>query len=200
MISEGVVVSAYSSGELVALQAESGRLLWGDTLGSAVKTRASSIFGGIACDPIVQDGVVVVISTNGALQASALANGRPLWQAEIGGHDTPWSAGNTLFVLSDTHDVAALLKRDGRIRWANSLAVKDKRDTTRDITPALYGPILAGNAVLVLDAKGVLTTFKPEDGTVLGTYDLAPGAAAAPIVANGALYVITRDAQLYRYR
>ncbi len=200
ILKDGTVIAAYSSGELVALNADTGRLLWGDTLGASVKTRAASIFNGIACDPIVQDGVVVVISASGQLQASALENGRPLWQAAVGGHNTPWSAGNVLFVLSDTHDVAALMKRDGAIRWATSLAVRDKRDATRDITPALYGPILAGNAVLALDVKGVLTTFKPQDGKILGTYDLASGAATAPIVANGALYFVTENAQLYRYR
>jgi outer membrane protein assembly factor BamB len=200
VIKDGVVITAYSSGELFALNAESGSVIWSDTLGGSIKTRASAVFSGIAADPIVQDGVVVVVTTNGEMQASALANGRPLWQSKIGGHATPWSAGNVLYVLSDTHDVAAVFKRDGLIRWATSLAVADKRDATKDITPALYGPILAGNAVLVLDAKGMLTTFKPEDGKVINSYELAEGTVTAPIVANGALYIITRDATLYRYR
>lgn len=200
VISNNAVVASYSSGEVVALDATTGRLAWGDALGAGVKTRASSIFTGVACDPIVQDGVVVTISTSGEFMASALATGRPLWQAPIGGHLTPWSAGNALFVLSDTHDLAAVLKRDGSVRWAHSLAVADKRDATRDVTPALYGPILAGNAVLVLDAKGVLSTFKPEDGTPLSTYELAEGAATPPIVANGALYYLTDDGTLYQYR
>jgi hypothetical protein len=70
-----------------------------------------------------------------------------------------------MFVLSDTHDIAAIFKKDGAIRWAHSLAEFDPRDATRDITPALYGPILAGNAVLVLDANGTLSTFKPADAS-----------------------------------
>jgi outer membrane protein assembly factor BamB len=102
-------------------------------------------------------------------------------------------------VLSDTHDIAALFKKDGSIRWAQSLAVSDPRDATRDITPALYGPILAGNAVLVLDAKGMMTAFKPQDGAILGTYSLASGTVTAPLITNGALYIITRDARLHRY-
>ncbi len=199
VISDGIVVAPYSSGEIVAIRAESGNVIWSDTLGGSIKTRANAIFNGIDADPVVQEGVVVALSAAGELQASALANGRPLWQKRIGGHATPWSAGNVLFVLSDTHDIAAVLKKDGAIRWAQSLAVADKRDATRDVTPALYGPILAGNAVLVLDEKGILTAFKPQDGTRIDSYELAPETVTAPLVVNGALYYITRDARLYRY-
>ena len=199
VISGGMVIAAYSSGEVFCLRAETGSVVWTDTLGATIKTRASAVFNGIDADPIVQDGVVVVVSTSGEMQASALANGRPLWQKRIGAHNTPWSAGNALFVLSDTHDVAALFKRDGQVRWSQSLSTSDERDATKDTTPALFGPILAGNAVLVLDNKGVLTTFKPLTGERIGTYELAPNTATTPIIANGALYYVTRDAVLYRY-
>lgn len=199
VIADGVVVSAYSSGELFAIRAESGNVIWSDTLGSTVKTRASAIFSGIDADPLVQEGVVVAVSATGEIQASALLNGRPLWQKRVGSHTTPWSAGNAIFVLSDTHDLAALFKGNGSIRWATSLAQHDPRDATRDITPALYGPILAGNAVLVLNAHGTLSAFKPQDGSALNTYDLARDPVSAPIIANGALYYVTQNAKLYRY-
>jgi len=199
VINNGVVVSAYSSGEIFAIRAETGNVIWNDTLGASIRTRASAIFSGIDADPIVGEDVVVAISASGEIQASALANGRPLWQKRIGGHNSPWSAGNVLFVLTDTQDLAAIFKKDGTVRWSHSFAVFDKRDATRDITPALYGPILAGNAVLVLDSTGVLTTIKPQDGTVLNKYDIAEGAVNAPLVVNGALYVVTRDAKLHRY-
>jgi outer membrane protein assembly factor BamB len=199
VIVDDTVIAAYSSGEIFALRAESGSVIWNDALGGSIKTRASAVFNGIDADPVVNEGVVVAISSAGEMQASALLNGRPLWQKRIGGHATPWSAGNAMFVLSDTHDVAAIFKKDGSIRWSQSLAIADKRDATRDITPALYGPILAGNAVFVLDEKGTLTAFKPTDGSVIDSYELAPNTVTAPLVTNGAMYIVTKDARLYRY-
>lgn len=196
VISEGILVAAYSSGELFALRAETGNVLWSDTLTSDIRTRASAVFSGIDADPIVQDGVVVVTSASGVMQASALLNGRPLWQQRVGSHQMPWSAGNALFVISATHDVAAILKRDGLVRWAGSLA---QNDGFKDTTPAMYGPILAGNALMVLDATGLLLTFKPEDGTHLGDYELAADPVTAPIIAGGAMYYVTRDARLHKY-
>jgi outer membrane protein assembly factor BamB len=199
VISDGIVIAAYSSGEIFAIRVESGSVLWNDTLSSTNKTDAAAIFSGIDADPIVQDGVVVVTTASGEMQASALLNGRPLWQQRVGAHTTPWSAGNAMFVLSDTHDLAAILKRDGGIRWATSLATHDERDKNKDTTPALYGPILAGNAVLVLDRDGNLSTFKPQDGTRLSSFELAGGVASMPIIANGALYYVSMDAKLHKY-
>ena len=197
VVSEGIVVAAYSSGEVFAIRAETGSVLWTDTLTSGVRTNASAVFSGIDADPIVQDGVVVVTSASGQMQASALLNGRPLWQQRIGAHMTPWSAGNALFVLSDTHDVAALFKRNGMVRWSESLTERDH--INKDITPPLFGPILAGNAVMVISGAGELLTFRPQDGKRLGTYDVADELASAPVIADGALFAISKDATLHKY-
>jgi outer membrane protein assembly factor BamB len=91
--------------------------------------------------------------------------------------------------------LAALLKRDGSVRWAISLAPEKKQQEPR----VLYGPILAGNALLVLDAEGTLTTYKPDTGQKLGSFELTSRIASSPVIANGALYVMTKDARLYKY-
>jgi outer membrane protein assembly factor BamB len=197
VVSEGIVISAYSSGELFALRAETGSVLWTDTIVSDIKTNAAAVFSGIDADPIVQDGVVVVTSASGEMQASALLNGRPLWQQHIGAHTTPWPAGNAVFVLASTHDLVAIFKRSGLIRWSDSLTEKDM--TNKDITPPLFGPILAGNAVMVVTGNGELRTFRPQDGTRLGTYEIADGVATDPVVAEGALFLISKDATLHKY-
>ena len=198
VISDSIVIACYSSGEVFAIRLDTGSVLWSDTLANSARTKASAVFSGIDADPIVQDGVVVVTSS-GEMQASALLNGRPLWQQHIGAHSTPWSAGNALYVLSDTHDIAALMKRDGSVRWATSLAVKDKRDANKDITPPLYGPILSANTVIIMDGNGNLISFKPTTGERVGSFELAKDIVTAPVIANGALYLITKDAKLHKY-
>lgn len=197
VVSEGIVIAAYSSGEVFAIRAETGSVLWSDTVSSGLRTNASAVFSGIDADPIVQDGVVVLTSASGQMQASALLNGRPLWQQRAGAHMTPWPAGNALFVLTDTDDIAALFKRDGKVRWSRSLTVKDYSDI--DITPPLFGPILAGNAVVVVSGEGELMTFRPQDGTPLHTYELGTEFGSPPVIAGGALYLVSKDATLHKY-
>ena len=196
VISDGIVIAAYSSGEVFALRLDTGSVLWSDTLSAGVRTKAAAAFSGIDADPVVQEGVVVLASASGAMQASALANGRPLWQQHIGAHRTPWSSGNAVFVLTDTNDVAAVLKRDGAVRWATSLAVEKNG---KDETPALFGPIVSANAVLVVSADGTLTSLRTANGEVAQTFPLASGIVSPPVIVNGALYVLTKDAVLHRY-
>ncbi|MFZ4125898.1 MAG: PQQ-binding-like beta-propeller repeat protein [Rickettsiales bacterium] len=197
VISEGVVVSAYSSGELVALRLTSGAVIWADSVSSPIKTRAAAAFSGIDADPLVQDGVVYVVSTGGVMMANALLNGRPLWSQRIAAHQTPWAAGNALFLLTDDHEVAALFKRDGTVRWVSSLKQTDRG---RDITPKLFGPMLAGNAIVVVDDDGSFVALSPRTGKKLRVLDVPDGIATAPIVANGVLYLVTENATLHAFK
>lgn len=197
VVSDGIVITCYSSGEVFALRSETGNVLWSDTLASADKTNASAVFNGIDADPIVQDGVVVVTSASGQMQASALLNGRPLWQQKIGTHTTPWSAGNAVFALSTTHDLVAIFKRNGAVRWSQSLAKLDERN--KDITPLLYGPIVAGNAVLVITGDGEMRTFNVREGKPMGVYPLADGVGSAPVIADGALYLVSKNGKLHKF-
>jgi outer membrane protein assembly factor BamB len=197
IMSEGVIISAYSSGEIVALRLNSGSVIWADSISSPIKTHAAAAFSGIDADPLVQDGVVYVVSAGGVMMANALLNGRPLWAQRIAAHQTPWAAGNALFVLTDQHEVAALFKRDGAVRWVNSLKQTDRG---RDITPKLFGPLLAGNAIVVVDNDGSFIAFSPRTGKKLRVLDIPDGVSTSPIVADGILYLVTDDATLHAFK
>jgi len=197
VILDEVVVAAYSSGELVALRLDTGAPLWSDTLINPERTRASDVFTGIDADPVVADGMVYAISTSGMMVGNALLNGRTFWQQKIDGHDTPWLAGNMLYLLSTKHQLVGVSRAKGKVIWAQNLA---RFDELQDITPPLFGPVLAGNAVIVVTGDGELITFRPRDGKKLKTYDIASDVAAPPIVVDGTLYLITRDAQVVAYR
>lgn len=197
VIAEDTVISAYSSGELNALRLSTGSPIWGDALVNPERTRASDVFTGIDADPVVKDSIVYAISTSGMMVANALLNGRPIWQQKISGHDTPWVVGNMIYVLTDKHQLVALSRRDGSVVWVKNLA---RTDDGQDVTPTLYGPILAGNAVIVFNDDGELTTFRPRDGKIFATYDIEDGLAAPPVIAEGTLFMVTRSARIVAYR
>lgn len=197
VIAEDTVISAYSSGELNALRLSAGTPIWGDALVNPERTRASDVFTGIDADPVVKDSIVYAISTSGMMVANALLNGRPIWQQKISGHDTPWVVGNMIYLLTDKHQLVALSRRDGSVVWVRNLA---KTEDGLDVTPILYGPILAGNAVIVFNNEGELTTFRPRDGKLFATYDIEDGLAATPVIAEGTLFMVTRSARIVAYR
>jgi outer membrane protein assembly factor BamB len=104
-----------------------------------------------------------------------------------------------MYVISTSNDIAAVLKRDGSIRWATPLETDPKGNPNTTAQKAYYGPILSANAILVMGGDGTLTSYKPTTGEKIGSIDLASDIVTSPIVANGAMYVMTKGATLYKY-
>ena len=52
---------------------------------------------------------------------------------------------------------------------------------------------------MVVDHNGQLQTFKPDTGERLRTFELARHIVTSPIIAGGAMYVVTKNATLHKY-
>jgi outer membrane protein assembly factor BamB len=65
---------------------------------------------------------------------------------------------------------------------------------------AHFGPIMAGNRLVVASSDGQLRSFDPTSGALLGSVALPGGAASAPAIANGVLYVVNKNGQLLAFR
>ena len=65
---------------------------------------------------------------------------------------------------------------------------------------AQYGPVLAGGRLFVSSSDGILRSFDPASGNLVGHAEIPGGAASAPVVAGGTLYVTGRDGNLHAFR
>ena len=88
-VDSGIVVSPYSSGELVAMRVETGRVLWSDSLTAVRRTDVVSSLAHIRGRPIIDRGRVIAISHGGAMAAVDLRSGQRLWEKDIGGQESP---------------------------------------------------------------------------------------------------------------
>lgn len=197
VIAEGLVFVAYSSGELFALRLETGRPVWADTVSSVNRTSALSGFSGINADPMVQDGVVYTVGATGGMIASAVLNGRPLWQQDIASIVTPWGSGNMLFAMTVRHELAGMFKRDGEVAFRVELGETD--NLGRDTTPKIFAPIVLNGDICVLNEDGLLRCYDPATAKATRSEELESDIAAPPVVAGGALYLITSDGTLHQY-
>lgn len=195
-----VVVAPYSSGEVAALRVENGRAVWADTLASPsalVETLAA--FNDIVGSPAIDRGVVFAIGQGGPLVAIDLRTGGRVWQREVAGRDMPWIAGDFLFVTTGDGEVLCLSRGDGAIRWVRPLP--RFADPEEHDDPLFWtGPILAGGRLIVLGSDGAALSISPDDGSVLGRFDLPGGTHLPPVVADGTLFVLTEGAKLVALR
>ena len=198
-VKQGVVVAAFSSGELVALKAETGRILWSDSLGSVRRTAEISSLAHIRGRPIIDRGLVIAISHGGLVTAIDLRTGQRVWDREIGGKESPWVAGDFIFLISNDSALICLSRKDGRIVWVSQLPRwTDEKDKYGAIN--WTGPILVSDRLIVAGSHGQALAVSPYSGRFMGEIEMPDKISVPPIAAQGSVFFLTDDADLVAYR
>jgi outer membrane protein assembly factor BamB len=195
----GVLVVAYSTGELFGLRASSGAELWSDYLSRAGRTSAVAQISDIRAAPVIDRGRVIAVSNSGRMVALNVLNGSRLWEQRIASIQTPWVSGNHVYVVTTDSVLACLSRADGRVRWARSVPRwEDPEDQEGLITWS--GPVLAGDRLILAGSNRDLLSISPYSGDLLGKVRMPDAVSVTPIVARNTLYVFTDDADLIALR
>ncbi len=197
--SDGLVVAGFGSGELATLHAESGTAVWTDTLAATIGGSSIADFAAIRGLPVVGDGRVYAIGMGGLAVAVDLPSGRRLWEREASGEDSPWAAGSWLFIVTLEQKIGAVNRDDGRVAWVTELPRWENPEKEKDpIT--WYGPLLAGDRLVVAGTNRRALAVSPYTGEILGQQDLSGAASLGPVVAGGTVFVVTDDGRLLALR
>ncbi|NOZ42606.1 MAG: PQQ-binding-like beta-propeller repeat protein [Alphaproteobacteria bacterium] len=193
------VISAYSSGEIYAMRVENGRVLWTDTLSTQGRLTAMATLRDVDGDPVVYDGKLYAIGHSGRMVAIDLRSGVRIWEQNIGSSNTPWVAGEYIYVVTNDGQVVCLTRRTGEVRWVRQLE-KFKDPDRRKEAVWWHGPVLAGDRLIVTSSHGYALSLSPYDGSLISGVEMPDGLEMAPIVVNKTLYFLTRDAELIAMR
>jgi outer membrane protein assembly factor BamB len=194
-----VVLAPYSSGELVALRLDNGRVVWSDQLIRSSSVTPLATLSEIRGHPVIDRGLVFAISHSGRMVAIELRSGRRIWDRNIGGLETPWVAGDFIFLVTSQSELICLARRSGRIKWVVQLPPFEDEEERED--PIYWsGPVLVSNRLLLTASNGQAIAISPYTGELLGRIALPDGSFIPPIVAGGAIYIFTDNADLIAYR
>ena len=195
---DGTIVCGFGSGELVALRADSGSLAWTDSL-AAIRGRNSVLdLSAIRGLPLIENNVVYAVGVGGLMLALDLRSGRRLWERDIGGQNTPWLAGDWIFVLTLQQTLVCLDKVDGHVRWTSPLPRFE--NVTKQKDPIYWtGPMLAGKYLYLGGTTAKLIAVDAVNGAVVGQQDLPDNISVAPVAAMGRMFIITQDGTLSAY-
>lgn len=197
-VADQYVIVPYSSGELFALRADNGRSAWNDMLTRSGTNTALSELDDIAGRPVVDRDMVFAISHSGIMVAININTGDRVWSRDIGGIQTPWAAGDFIYVLTTESQLLCLSRKDGRVKWLAQLDRWTDADHNRPIVWS--GPVLISNRLILVSSDGYAVSVSPYTGRLTGRMEIPDGATIAPVVANGMLYFLTSDAQLVALR
>lgn len=189
-VAGGVAVLPHTTGELSAFSAGDGRLLWSEALASSDPLKGAANLNDIAARPVISDGQVYALAQSGRLAAFLASTGAQIWSQDISGNQTPWVAGEYVFILAGRKSLVAVQRSSGGVRWITDLPGSG----------VWSGPVIGGGRLIAVSSEGRLANISPQTGQVMSTMDIGSGVFIAPVIANGTIYLLTDDAKLIALR
>jgi len=198
-VSGETVIAPYTSGEIFALRVQNGQVGWSDVLSRSGQVTALSALDTIAGRPVIDRGVVYAVSQSGLMAAFSVNTGERLWSRDIGGIQTPWAAGEFVYVVDNNARVICLTRKEGKVRWIHQLPQYEDLENKKD--PIIWaGPVLVSDKLILVSSNGYAQALSPYDGKLTGRVEIPDGTTIAPVVANGIMYLYTSDAELVALR
>jgi outer membrane protein assembly factor BamB len=196
---EDLIIVPYSSGEVFGLRKINGRLAWEENLASTRSGGALPAMADIQGEPVIDGTRALIASHSGRIVALDTRSGRTVWETDVGSVQTPWVAGNSIFIVTPENQLVAMARDDGRVRWSAELPrYLDPDDKTE--TMSWVGPVLAGGKLWIASSEGEVKGLNPMDGKELTRFSVDGPVYLAPIAVGGSLYVLTDRGTLYAYR
>jgi outer membrane protein assembly factor BamB len=190
-----IAVVPFSSGEVLGVLARNGLQVWSTAVMGGrrglVRNQINDITGG----PVIDGDTVYASNQSGRTVSLDRLTGTRNWTLSEGSYGRVWPVATALFLLSDEGELVRVDAASGAIIWSVQLP-QYANPRKRRAAIAHYGPILAGGRLWVASGDGQVRAFSPDDGRPLGSVALPAGAAAAPAVAQGVMYVVSVDGQL----
>jgi len=197
--SRDVLIPVFSSGDIVAMRVENGSVAWTENLSTFSAQGGLSAISDIRGLPVIDKGLVIAISFGGRMVAIDERTGTRIWQRDIAGAETPWVAGNHLFVITTDNELVALGRDNGVIRWVSELPRYENMEKRKD-SVFWTGPLLAGERLIAVSSGGMMLEIEPIGGTMIRQTDIKKSVRIAPVIAGSTLYMLAEDGTLMAYR
>ncbi len=208
-ISNGTIVTGFASGELIAQGAANGTDVWTQALSQSSRNNALSEIRDIAGRPVIYRGDVFAVSHSGLFSAVDLRTGAPRWTLPVSSQNTPWPAGDVVYIVSETGQLICIARESGQVYWQQDLNAAPLVTTTRrgrvrkpkTPKPAFWsGPFMASNHLILVSSNGDMEQRDPHTGVLERSIKLGSAAMQPPIAAGDMLYLVTEKAELIAFR
>ncbi len=194
-----VVIAPFTSGELDAIRIQTGNSAWSDQLTRTGNFTPLANINAIAARPVIANGRVYAVSHSGRFVSIDLRTGERVWSANIASTQTPWVAGQFIYVVTVDAQLICLSARDGHIRWITQM--DQYRSERRQRGAIQYvGPVLVSDRLVVLTSEGRMQEYSPFTGEFIDDTRVGSTISLPPIVANKTLYILTDNARLSAFR
>jgi outer membrane protein assembly factor BamB len=158
------VIISYSSGLIVALNANSGESIWELNIGD-IREEGSGEDARISTDPLIYKGSMYLASNAGSIYKIDANNGNIIWTKNASDIVSMSIEGDHLFITNNARQVAAIDIHDSKIKWVGNLAAGSKNRPKPEffVTPFMVQDKLGNANLVVVGSSGVIYSFFYQD-------------------------------------
>ena len=186
-----MVVISYSSGEIYALNANDGTLLWFDNVTSGNYFNKSSL-NDIQSPLSVVNEKLFVPSFSDKFIVYELSSGNEVWSIQLSSVNPIVISGESIYLIDTTGRLLCLNSNSGKLLWAVQLKVSDKGDEI-----SWYGPLLSSNKLLLGSSRGMVISISPFSGKLLSKINFSEELVANPIQLGEQIMFISKKGTLF---
>jgi len=185
------VLAGFDSGKVIAYVLATGDVAW-QTQVSTPRGRSELERLADVDSPVrVEGGDGYAVGYQGRVVMFALDSGQVWWGRDMSSYRGLTLDADQLYVATAEGSVVALRRRDGTVIWQQD-GLKRR---------SLSAPAVVGNAVLVGDFDGYLHWLDRDTGKFVAREHMGGARiSAAPIVADGRVFVLNEDGKIRAYR
>lgn len=200
-ITDRLAVFPMASGELVAYDLTEGDKVWRAGLAGQNIALAAAQVSDLTGDPVVANGLIYAGTNGGRMVAIDADDGRRVWSANEGAVSAPLVVGGSVFSVNEQNQIIRLDAQTGELIWRHDMPhFAHEKAKKRKAIHAQFGPVLAGGRLAVAGSDGFLRLFDPASGAITASVEIPSGAASSPVLAQGMLFVLGRNGQIYAFR
>lgn len=185
-----ILFVTYTSGEIYAINANNGAILWFENL-STDSLFSKNLISDIQSSPVVDNNKVLVSSYINKFLSMQVNDGQINWEVQFSTINPIVSSGNYVFIVDSENKLHCLEDSSGAILW--SVQLKTKND---DGIISWYGPLLVENKLILASSEGVIISISPYTGNLLGTIKTKHEFKTHPILANKTIFFLSKDSHL----
>ena len=198
-LGDELLVTPFSSGELIAFLPANGRRLWQASLTRGGRFTPISAINDIAGSPVLSEGAVYAASQSGVIAAIDQVSGSIKWRQTFGSIHTPAVSGQFVFAVNTDSQVVCFDKNDGAVIWVRQLD-RFKNENARKDRVVWTGPVIASGQLILASSDGQVVSIAPQTGEVTDTLKTGEKVFIEPIIAGGKVVLLSDDGKLITIR
>ena len=188
---EGALVVLTSSGDLMRINANTGKISWSLNTTPSAFAHDTDFFNSSSI--VITDNEIIFFAFN-TIFSFNLDNGRNNWRERISSTITPVVDGTNIFFVSDNGFFVTLNRNSGKIiRSSNILKILKTRNQETKIT----GFVMGSSKIYATTRNGFLIICSPATGKVEGFKKIGGEINSSPIISDGSLFILTEKSKIF---